>query len=606
MSYLLCYTKTGTDKYRDLNDSMHLALSCDGTSYTALRNNTGVLFPEADMNDGTLAGCTKTLLYPWLFRMEDGSAGVIAVRRNNENKPDSKNLGCAILYQTKDFVRYQFVGFLPLASSEVKNTRCKWDASKKAYRVEWECAEGIFGGYTTDFKAINDTASCTFSENPSDCKGIADAIPGNVLEISDAEAKYIDTMLGVVYNTSVKDIAMEVPVGGKIDYDNLPKITCVYSDGSEHDMAVKWDKTALKSINTSKPGEYIVSGGVDQKIYPTPFLTQTSDPCIFHYGDKYYFTSSGGKCVIRAADTLDGLRDAEPIIIYEHPEDSKYSGFWAQELQIVDGVPYFFTSMTEGGKWHTVQSVILRCNGDICNPDDWSEPVFCRRKDGSRLYDKGVTLDMTYFCIDDVHYVSWSQRDIDPNSDGGNEYSTNGSADIYIATIDPKDPTILITDPVCLCRANYGWDRIEAPVDEGPFLLRHGDDLFLSISGSSVGVLYCVGLLHAKYGSDLLDPKSWDKVPYPLVTKESFPNQYGPGHNNFVKASDGSGDDLIVMLYRPLPEDERVGFSGDKNPRCSTIRRVHWGASGYPIMEMTPEQELNPDFRVAIMKVIVK
>ena len=99
---LLCYTKQGTDHYRLLNDAVHFAV-IENDKAVILRNNTGVLFAKAELNDGTLKGCSKTLLYPWLFRFADGSGGVIAVRRNMDNQPDTEHLGSAVIYRTEDF-----------------------------------------------------------------------------------------------------------------------------------------------------------------------------------------------------------------------------------------------------------------------------------------------------------------------------------------------------------------------------------------------------------------------------------------------------------------------------------------------------------------------
>jgi GH43 family beta-xylosidase len=220
------------------------------------------------------------------------------------------------------------------------------------------------------------------------------------------------------------------------------------------------------------------------------------------------------------------------------------------------------------------------------------------KKDGSMLNrDKGVCLDMTYFCIDGVHYAAWSSRDVDPLGDGRNEYGTNGPADIFIATIDPGAPWRLSSDPVCICRPVYGWERVETEVVEGPFLLRRGNDLFMTFSGASVGVVYAVGLLRAAYGSDLLNPASWDALPYPILTSAGFPGQYGPGHNNFFKDPGNPDDDMIALLYRPGPE-WTPGESGqeERNPRHAAVRRVHWNASGLPNLEMTPGRDLDPAF----------
>ena len=174
-------------------------------------------------------------------------------------------------------------------------------------------------------------------------------------------------------------------------------------------------------------------------------------------------------------------------------------------------------------------------------------------------------------------------------------------ADIYIATIDPDAPWQLTSQPQCIIRPMYGWDRCETEVDEGPYILRHGNDLFFTISGSSTGMsdLYTLGVLKAKTGVNLLDPSNWDWLPYPLLTKESVPNQFGPGHNNFVK-DPVTGDD--IMSYHAVPHDAN-GLALGRQPG---MRRVHWAATGLPYLEMTEERDLDPRFKNVILKVTVR
>ena len=39
--------------------------------------------------------------------------------------------------------------------------------------------------------------------------------------------------------------------------------------------------------------------------------------------------------------------------------------------------------------------------------------------------------------------------------------------------------------------------------------------------------------------------------------------------------------------------------------RHPSLRRVHWGASGLPCLEMTPEKDLDPRFENIVMKLII-
>ena len=55
--------------------------------------------------------------------------------------------------------------------------------------------------------------------------------------------------------------------------------------------------------------------------------------------------------------------------------------------------------------------------------------------------------------------------------------------------------------------------------------------------------------------TDLLDPLSWKKERYPVLTSSEKAGIYGPGHNSFTK--DEAGDD--IMVYHARTETEIVG-----------------------------------------------
>lgn len=85
------------------------------------------------------------------------------------------------------------------------------------------------------------------------------------------------------------------------------------------------------------------------------------------------------------------------------------------------------------------------------------EAVRVRKQDGSYLYEDGITLDMTYFEVNGVSYVCWAQREM--TNDRG-----FGTSDLYIATIDKQNPYQLTSDPTCILRPQYGWDRLMPPL----------------------------------------------------------------------------------------------------------------------------------------------
>ncbi len=502
MPYILSYTKPGVGCYSDANypghvayncdweHAMHLAVSKDGEHFTPLRNNTGILFPKCTFSEGRIQGTTKTLLYPWIFRMADGSFGVSAVRRN-QNAPDPLTVGSMMLFTSKDLVRYEESGFLKLSEEDIKNPRCRWEQGKDAYYVEWETEKGLFCGYTKYFKEIRDVKACaspSFEAAPS--YGIEGAVPGNVIEISCEEEDCIRKHFDVIRNVGAAPAHMEVKAGEVPAFESLPKATMLYSDGSTHDKIVKWDKAAFDAIDFSKPGDYEVPGEVYLHHWPFPIELSKipglpenmqghmSDPCVVYHEGRYFLTSSGGSpIVMRVSDTLEGVFTAEPIFIpVDNDPAVENMGHWAAELHFIKGVPYLFTTFSSFTPGHCfVRSCILRCNGDPAVPENWEQPRLCLKPNGAILTEGGISLDMTYFCVNGVHYIMWSDRKV-PND--RLDFTQAAPADIYIATVDPDAPWQLTTEPQCVLRPIYGWDRYETEVDEGPFLLRRGDDLF--------------------------------------------------------------------------------------------------------------------------------
>ncbi len=581
---LVSYTVKGDKKYSAINDSMHLAIEKDG-KITPLKNGTGILFPKASFEERNYKGVTKTLRYPYIFKMKEGY-GVACVRRN-EGKKDSRNKGCICLYTTSDLVNYDFFGFLKVADGEVERPHFAYENDR--YYLEFKCGRGLYFAYSDDLRSVyslNRIKKFRFDEGSCALK---DAVVGGKIEITAEQERLLLNKFGVISHIANEEIVHIVERGYKM---TMPNVTCVYSDGSKHEKQVDW---RFSSGFPTKAGEYTVYGEIKQNHYPFPYVERhMSDPCITVYKNKYYLTHSGSRSVkFRIADSLEGLRVAEEKDVYALPESNKKGdNMWAPEMHIIKGIPYIFTTVGTK-KWYTVKCHVLRCKGDPAKMGDWEEPKLVVRPNGKPLNRRGISLDMTYFEDDGKHYVMWSNRVM--------RGSKGEPADIYIATVNPDEPWKLTSEPYCVIRPIYGWDRLQTEVDEGPFLLRKGSDLFVTVSGSSTAVpeLYCLGLLRAKSGKDLLNKDNWEWLPYPVLTKESVEGEKGPGHNCFIKEA-GTGNDL--MVYHAVPDTPE----GKKHGRHMAVRRVHFKADGYPYFEMTEERDVNPELKKVKMKLIIK
>ena len=121
---------------------------------------------------------------------------------------------------------------------------------------------------------------------------------------------------------------------------------------------------------------------------------------------------------------------------------------------------------------------------------------------------------------------------------------------------------------------------------------------------------YCVGMIYADADSNLMDPESWTKYPYPLLATSDIyrdKNQYGPGHNSF--SIDANGNPIIVYHARTWGEiiEGAQNDGGLNDPgRHARVNSVHFAADGIPVFNMTDEELLAKEFRTVTVKVTVK
>ena len=62
--------------------------------------------------------------------------------------------------------------------------------------------------------------------------------------------------------------------------------------------------------------------------WPNPFIEQRADPYILRHDGQYYFIASVpeyDRLAIRRADSLEGLRDAEEVVVWRKPDTGPMS-----------------------------------------------------------------------------------------------------------------------------------------------------------------------------------------------------------------------------------------------------------------------------------------
>lgn len=515
-----------------LAQSVHFALSFDGKNYTPLKNNYGILYPKAEIGelDNILERGAKT---PKII-FEDTLFYIFAEYVDASGHivyPDK-----IVLWTTKDFVSFK------------------------------------------EHDLVDRYKYKKLIENASDTAPIPDNLVENII-----------SAYSNIHFTHA-EIPSEITISDVRELDSVDAV-CYYSDGSTDKKSVIWN---TKNINGK--GTYEISGEIFQLEYPAPCAEGYADPIVFSWEGKKYFTATNvmTDCVglyVSSADSVMGLftNDNKPVCILPYDEKRNIcTTFWAPEFHVIGGKLSILFAVGGKGEFLPQSHIIqLKPGGDILDPESWSDPVRIKRPNGEYLVTgKGhITLDMTYFEVNGHHYYVWSQRYFQPVDSGSM---------LFIGEFDPKDPTILISEPVLISRPLYGWENQSGTVNnEGPHPIFIKDEIFLAYSSASAGSFsYSVAYLIAKLDSDLLDPDSWKKTHIPYLTAYDMSDCVGPGHNGFCIGDDGK---LIITHHAQDPAND--------HHRLTYLRRVHMDKNGFPRIDLIPERDLPKDKRSVSVRV---
>ncbi len=180
-----------------------------------------------------------------------------------------------------------------------------------------------------------------------------------------------------------------------------------------------------------------------------------------------------------------------------------------------------------------------------------------RRADGDEFSFTDFSLDMTVFEHGGRRYCVWAEK-----VSVGRKISN-----LYIAGM--ADPLTLKTPQMLLSSPSYPWERHGFWVNEGPAFVARGDRVYLTFSASDTGPAYCMGLLWAEAGADLMDVSAWHKLNRPVYATDEARGLFGPGHNSFF--SDAAGE--VYTAYHARQYDEIAGDPlYDPNRHCFIMR----------------------------------
>jgi GH43 family beta-xylosidase len=309
--------------------------------------------------------------------------------------------------------------------------------------------------------------------------------------------------------------------------------------------------------------------GPGDDTFKNPLLPSGPDPWVISNGSFYYYTDSTGiNLTIWKTRDITDLAHAEKKVVWAPPPSGLYSKeIWAPELHRFGSKWYLYFS-ADAGSNESHRIYALENTSD--DPFDGTWAFKGKVGDASDKW----AIDASVFEDAGQLYMIWS----------GWEGDRDGEQRIYIAHM--RNPYTIDSKRVVLSYPRYPWEQVgdlldrpavpHVNVNEGPEILKHGDDIFLVYSGSACWTdYYALGVVRARSGSNLLDPASWSKYDHPFLEQDREAKVFGTGHNGFFKSPDGKEDWII---YHANPGSNE-GCGGMRSPR---IQKFTWNSDGSP------------------------
>ena len=580
-----------TDALRGQKGGMMIAAEDENGTYNVLHKEQPIMY--------TAQGA-KAYVSPQIFRKADGSFGMIAA--------DGGNNGRVFLYNSENLITYTGETAVTLDGiSNISKLHILYNMTEGKYKLYVENNSGTVYLLTSEDLTEFSAAERTEYEFPAVENAPEYAAWASEIALTQAEYDKVTKKFTNPYNTSlnynkVEEITVEpgTDIEAALD-DAVGEVTAGYSNGEEKTYSIRWNSDDLAKADSTREGmAYTIRGTIGGSAYFTeaeePLIEERADPSITYDEERnrYYFTASypvNGKdgadgydrLVIRVADTIEGLADAEEHVVWDESEVEGYGQFiWAPELHKIGDSWYFISTAAvgEGGYSFDIRPFMMKCNDadNITDPDSWGEPERVKPVEGDKSCLQVMSLDMTYFEAGGKCYVSWADK------------TQENLSKVFIATVDPEDPTQLTSKATVITTPEYSWECVNIAVNEGSAAFVKDGTVYLAFSAAATGAEYCVGLMTADADADLTDASNWTKVPYPVLTSGDFNDELcGPGHNSFTTDEYGN----LVIVYHARPAEEHAGHSGDPlydACRHAYVKPVLFDSEGAPVLNLSDEE----------------
>lgn len=295
-------------------------------------------------------------------------------------------------------------------------------------------------------------------------------------------------------------------------------------------------------------------------------IARGADPWVIQKDGLYYFSESGGGGVhIFASDQMTGIKSNGQQVWRQPGSGWNSSNLWAPELHFIEGQWYiYYTAGESGPPFIHQRSGVLRAVTD--------DPMGAYEDMGMLYTGDDITsgnnvkwaIDLTVFEQNDQLYAIWSGWEENADTDRTPQH-------LYIAEMD--NPWTISTNRVKISSPEEPWETgTELAINEGPQMLRQGDELFVVYSASESWLpAYNLGLLRLKSPqADPMAAENWIKTGSVFQGEDGV---YGVGHASFTTSPDGS-ENWIYYHTKSSPEP---GWN-----RAIHMQPFTWNRDGLP------------------------
>ncbi|HEY4430100.1 MAG TPA: family 43 glycosylhydrolase [Paenibacillus sp.] len=340
-------------------------------------------------------------------------------------------------------------------------------------------------------------------------------------------------------------------------------------------MLPQWSGTAVAAEPTpDTSGSASMQGGKNVADFYNVIMQTGADPWVYKHTDDYYynvFVNASG-IMIRRAKTITGIDAGERSLAWTPVKGTLYSSnVWAPEMHYLkdtDGKSkWYIYFAADNGTNANHRMYVLENASD--NPMTGTWEFKGKITDSTDRW----AIDGTVLTVNEEHYFIWS----------GWEETDGSFQNLYIAKM--SDPRTISSERVLISTPDQTWETSPGRINEGPQVTIKGDtiNLVYSANGSWTDS-YCLGLITAKIGDDLMNSGSWVKQDKPIFSSAN--GIYGPGHHSIVTSPDGTEDWIIYHAAR---------WSGSGWTRKVHTQKFTWNEDNTPNLG----EPVNPNLPIA-------